>query len=245
MLLQVPRRTALGGPPLIRLLTRLADLDVAESGQSLPDRLGHWLGWTDALALAGVLNAREPAALPPADDTDDARECARVRAALCKAIAEDGVYAAPPAGPGRAARPARHILPPDDYATYRQRYVALQRTMATALANLRSRLRVALAARASERARLAMTDAVMERVLGARESSLFAVVPVLLERRFVHLREAEQAALAQAQAEGRPAPVEPGSWLAAFRADMRDVLLAELDVRFLPVEGLLAALHDR
>ena len=41
-----------------------------------------------------------------------------------------------------------------------------------------------------------------------------------------------------------PAPaITAGAWLDTFRADMRAVLLAELDVRFQPVEGLLAALR--
>ncbi|MGN6455884.1 MAG: DUF3348 domain-containing protein [Achromobacter mucicolens] len=41
-----------------------------------------------------------------------------------------------------------------------------------------------------------------------------------------------------------PAPaITAGAWLDTFRADMRAVLLAELDVRLQPVEGLLAALR--
>jgi hypothetical protein len=39
------------------------------------------------------------------------------------------------------------------------------------------------------------------------------------------------------------AAVTPGAWLDTFRADMRAVLLAELDVRLQPVDGLLAALR--
>ncbi|MVW70916.1 DUF3348 domain-containing protein [Bordetella sp. 15P40C-2] len=39
-------------------------------------------------------------------------------------------------------------------------------------------------------------------------------------------------------------PPVPG-WLATFRKDMRSVLLAELDIRLQPIEGLLAALRDR
>ncbi|MFD1560372.1 DUF3348 domain-containing protein [Paraburkholderia silviterrae] len=37
----------------------------------------------------------------------------------------------------------------------------------------------------------------------------------------------------------------PGAWLDMFRKDVQSVLLAELDVRFQPVEGLLAALRAR
>ncbi|WP_354177481.1 DUF3348 domain-containing protein [Burkholderia plantarii] len=41
---------------------------------------------------------------------------------------------------------------------------------------------------------------------------------------------------------GAPAPL---AWLDTFRKDLQSVLLAELEVRFQPVEGLLAALHAR
>ncbi|WP_345816018.1 DUF3348 domain-containing protein [Paraburkholderia sp. PREW-6R] len=40
-----------------------------------------------------------------------------------------------------------------------------------------------------------------------------------------------------------PRVVRPGAWLEVFRKDMQSVLLAELDVRFQPVEGLLDALR--
>jgi hypothetical protein len=78
-------------------------------------------------------------------------------------------------------------------------------------------------------AKLAMVDTVMERVVGAREQSLLASVPALLETHFEHLRQAHEHA--------------PGAWLTQFRKDMQAVLLAELDIRFEPVEGLLAALR--
>ena len=92
-------------------------------------------------------------------------------------------------------------------------------------------------------ARLATVDAVMERVLGAREQSLLETVPSLLEVHFGRLRQAEETRLANAQAAGEPATVKPGTWLSVFRKDMQSVLLAELDIRFQPIEGLLAALR--
>ncbi|WP_175224840.1 DUF3348 family protein, partial [Achromobacter ruhlandii] len=55
------------------------------------------------------------------------------------------------------------------------------------------------------------------------------------------------AAPAQAAACAAPQPAlsapTPGAWLETFRKDMRSVLLAELDVRLQPVEGLLATLR--
>ncbi|NIF42246.1 DUF3348 domain-containing protein, partial [Burkholderia sp. Tr-862] len=106
--------------------------------------------------------------------------------------------------------------------------------------------------RSSGMARLAALDAIMERVLGARERSLLSAVPALLGTRFERLRDAERQALADAQAAadagadgGAPsaAVIVPSTWLESFRDEMRSILLAELEVRFQTVDGLLAALR--
>jgi hypothetical protein len=105
-----------------------------------------------------------------------------------------------------------------------------------------------LAARTPAMARLAVIDAVMERALSERERNLLASVPGLLAGHFERLRAAEEQALATAEtaeASEDAAPVTPGAWLDVFRKDMQSVLLAELEVRFQPVEGLLAALRTR
>ena len=55
--------------------------------------------------------------------------------------------------------------------------------------------------------------------------------PTLLGRHFDRLKQAKADA--------------PGdAWLATFRRDLQDVLLAELDVRFHPIDALLAALRS-
>lgn len=240
-MVQVPQRTGFSGPTLVRLLTRLTEVDAPESRQSLSDRLSHWLGWTDAIALSAALNG-EPPAVPrgqPADGSAEAQECERVRATLIEAIAGKGKGAA---ARNRARAPARPAPRDEDveYTEYRQRYQALQQTMENTIAVLRGRLRAALAARAPALTRLAVVDAIMERSLGARERTLLAAVPTLLERHFERLR---QAALAGPHEAGDAPPPQPGAWLATFGRDMRSVLLAELDIRLQPVEGLLAALR--
>jgi hypothetical protein len=69
-------------------------------------------------------------------------------------------------------------------------------------------------------------------VLSPREQGALALVPTLLGRHFERLRDASDR------------PDTSGPWLPLFRKDMQTVLLAELDVRFQPVEGLLAALRS-
>jgi Protein of unknown function (DUF3348) len=130
-----------------------------------------------------------------------------------------------------------------DYPVFRQRYLSMQQAMETGIGNLRGRLREKLAATTLAMTQLAEVDAVMERALSPRERSLLAAVPGLLGGHFERLRQAEQKTLADAQAPGDAPAITPGAWLAVFRKDMQSVLLAELELRFQPVEGLLAALR--
>ncbi|SMG51064.1 DUF3348 domain-containing protein [Paraburkholderia susongensis] len=268
-MLQAPQRTALSGPALVRLLARLADVDAVESKQSLSDRLSQWLGWTDAIALSSALNGSPPAAAAGARSFGRAEEdeCARVRNSLASAIAGDSVFAVARRRGSAQAAPRGSVETQADYAVFRQRYLALQQSMETAIGTLRGRLRALLAARTPAFARLAVVDAVMERALSERERTLLAAVPGLLGGHFERLRdaaaqqslaEAEVHAATEAEAEAaatstdpsRPAattahaaPLTQDTWLNVFRKDMQSVLLAELDVRFQPVEGLLAALR--
>ena len=216
-------RTGFDGAALVRLLSRLTGAGVREPRQVTADGLSQWFGWTDAISLSAALNGN-PAApasnargTPAASPTAEETECRRVRAALTTAIAEDSIFVAAPTGD---ATP--------DFAPFRQRYLARQQAMDAGIAPLRGRLRARLAAQSPDMARLAAVDVVMEQVLGAQERSLLAGVPALLDKHFRQLRQAA-----------------PDAWLDVFRRDARDVLLAELDLRFQPVEGLLEALRTR
>ncbi|WP_316375624.1 DUF3348 domain-containing protein [Burkholderia anthina] len=259
-MVQASPRPALSGPTLVRLLARLADADVAESRQTLSDRLSQWLGWTDAITLSSALNASPPGVAAGVRGYDAERDCARVRHDLAQAI----TAASRPRARRRPGDPPPPAADTADFADFRQRYLTLQQDMETAIGQLRGRLRVALAARSSGMARLATLDTIMERVLGARERSLLSAIPALLGTRFARLRDAERQALDDAEAAAAAAPdadasapadegaaadtptvaaIVPGAWLDTFRDEMQSILLAELEVRFQTVDGLLAALR--
>ncbi|MDH6169079.1 hypothetical protein M2282_004243 [Variovorax boronicumulans] len=221
-MVQVSRRTGFTGSALIRLLARLTDIEVPEPRQAFADRLSQWLGWTDAISLSAALNggvAPASSGVRSAGNPEE-RECNRVRAALASAIAQDMQG---------AARDATA-----DFAACRRRYHARQQAMQSSIGPLRGRMRSTLATRSPDMARLAAVDVVMEQVLGAQEHRLLATVPAMLEKHFERLRQADT------DTEG-----EPGAWLGVFRKDMNDVLLAEMEIRFQPVEGLLEALRAR
>jgi hypothetical protein len=213
-------RTPVPGPPFIRLLAALADRNAPRTGPDLSDRLSQWIDWTRAVALSRALDGRLPAPgeAEPAHLDVLAAECARLRAALVETISQ----------PSEAGRPV-----PVDAIAYRQRCLTVQRAMLSATGRLRGQLRDRLAAEPGELPRLAEVDAVMEQALSPREQQLLASVPALLGAHFERLRE-----------DAGSSEVDPDSgWLQIFRKDMQAVLLAELDVRFHPIEGLLAALR--
>lgn len=258
------RRTDFTGPALIRLLARLQEAQLPESQQAFADRLSHWLGWTDAIALSAALQGGPGlASAPPADAHPlpagaEEGECARVRAALTRSIAEDNLFVTAPPEPPKA--PARGMYvrgaayeppapPPPaaneaDFTPYRLRYQARQQAMDAGIGALRERLRAGVAARPGDAARLAALDTVMEQVLGEQERRLLGALPNVLEKHYQRLRRQHQQALADAAAES-PTPAQPqhSGWLYQFGQDAQTMLQSELDIRFKPVEGLLEALR--
>lgn len=212
---KAPYRPPVPGPAFIRLLAGFADGPLPANSPDISDRLSQWVDWNRAVALSRALDGRLPAVPADAPRFDAAEQAECVR---IRSVLAESIVAAP--DPRRA--PAADA---DDYTAHRQRCVSLQRSMQAATGRLRGRLRDMLCQASPELARLAEVDAVMEQTLSPREQSLLATVPALLGQHFERLRAA--------------------ALLARFHQDMQDVLLAELDVRFQPIEGLLAALRPR
>jgi len=257
----VTDRTGVTGSALLRLLHRLAG---SESGpdathllnntpRDFAEQLADWLRWTEAIRFSAALDARPhwPARAPDearADPADglDAAEARQVRDTLAAAIAEDA----------RAVAAMTQVLAPldpksatADAAICRQRYASRQHAMGQSIARLRERLRERMAQRSPELARLAAVDSVLEDILGSQEQRLLAPLPGLLGRRFERLQRADDAAAARdaaaaAGALGLSAATSQGRrWLPAFSQDMQALLLAELEIRFHPVQGLVEALR--
>lgn len=224
--MESPARAQAHGPALIRLLARIGGSGAAPSPHALSARLAQWVEWPQAVALSAALDARPAAADDGRPAPGDDGEYARVRAALVRAIEGDRAFATADAD----------AVPPDA-AFHRQRYLALQQMMEAEIGHLRGRLRNRLAKHATDVARLAAIDAVIERALGRQERALLAPVPDLVGLHFERLRQAAQEALGATAA-------PPVAWLHRFHHDMRQLLLAELDFRLQPAQGLQAALRS-
>ncbi len=228
-------RTRFNSAGLVRLLAELAVAEVADTKQDFAARLSEWLDLKDALALYSALNSA--AARPAARAMPAAllrAELARARATLGAAVTAGADLPTPLAN----ATPAEAA----DFAPFHRHYLAHQRAMAAGIAPLRAAVRTALGRHSAALGQLAALDAVMEQALAAREANLLATVPVLLGKRFAQLLEAHRQAREAAQPDDPAQWMQAGGWLARFCADMQRVLLAELELRLLPVAGLLAAL---
>ncbi|MCD9088496.1 DUF3348 domain-containing protein [Stenotrophomonas sp. SY1] len=233
------QRAPVLGPAFIRLLARLKDDAASHTAPDVSERLAQWFDWNRAITLSRALDNPPPeapqgAAFSPAQDA----ECARTRSALSDAIHAD-IDLSPP----RNAPPVE-TLAQAEFAPYRQHYLKRQRAMQTSTGNLRGRLRDMLARQSAAKARLAEVDAVMEATLSPREHALLSNVPALLGLHFERLYNSNTIPAPDADPSETPTAAT-GPWLATFRQDLRIALLAELDVRFHPIEGLLAALRTR
>lgn len=221
-----PRRTPITGSAFIRSLVALNGAHAATPQDDFAQRVTQWFGWTHTFTLSAALS-EVPAAVAANDKaatSADEREFARVKAALVKFI----------------------TAPPTDmlaeFTSCRRRYIACQQAMESQIGPLRRRLRATLAASGVPRlVKLAKLDGVMDEVVGAQERVLLASVPGLLQPRFDQLRKAGEPKAAQADTTAAaPEPSPPGPWFNHFLQDMRALLLAELDLRLQPAEGLLA-----
>lgn len=208
---------------LVRLVTRLAAVDVAPPAQTLAERLGDWLGWTDAIALSATLgDAGATPAMPAMLTAPTASRAAaalqrlvRARSALVRSAGEAGAFA---------------LAPATDAAELRRHLQARQRALEAGVAGLRTQVRGTLASHGGALRQLALLDAALEGALVGRERVSLALLPSLLERRWTRLRQAHAEAADTA-------------WCGAFAADVQAVLRAELELRLQPVDGLLDALR--
>lgn len=243
---QAAPRTRFNSAGLVRLLAELAVAEVADPKQDFAARLGEWLDLKDALALYSALHAIPPESASRAMPAAFLRaELVRVRAALTAGITADTAQSVGSALALPTPLPSDTAETAADFAPFHRYYVAHQRAMAASIGPLRAAVRTALGRHSSALRQLAGLDAVMEQALAAREASLLATVPALLGKRFAHLHESHQRARDAAQADDPARWMDPGGWLARFCVELQRVLLAELELRLMPVVGLLAALETK
>ncbi len=206
------------GPTIIRQLAHVAGTPLPASSPSVPDRLSEWFDWNRAVALQSALDGRLP---PAADnvqafDAEQQADCARRREELATSIEH-----------------MEALLADADLEACCRHYLSTQRSLQAAAGRLRGRLRDMLVQAGPAQARLAEVDALLEQVLGPRESFLLARIPQVLKQ------QADRAG--DTAGTGTPAATTPPH--SAFVRHLQALLRSELELRFHPIDGLLAALR--
>lgn len=220
-------RSHFSSSTLVSLLASWVQVDARAPRQDIAERLSMWLNVGDAITLHAAHQAiRVPAATVAASaHAQLADACQQVHAALASTLVSVPL-------PEGAVADAT-------FAPYHQRYLDLQRHMSLRTEALREQVRQALAQASPKLAQLAALDAVMEQALGAREQKLLASVPVLLEQRFGQL-----CPQSPSEDDALPLAGPAANGLSVFVQDMRAVLLAELDVRMQPIQGMVEAFNS-
>jgi hypothetical protein len=131
------------------------------------------------------------------------------------------------------------------YEPYRKFYAGRQETLAIKIYHLRSKMADAISGASPELAQLASLDKGVGDALSVQSQQIFAVIPNLLGRRFKHLLDAHWHELPNSPAASDLEPwMKSGGWISGFCGEMQEMLLAELEIRLLPVLGLIEAFSD-
>lgn len=242
-------RASLNTSRLIRFLNELAVSDAETPPQHLAERLGRFLDFSDAITLSAAHDqlAKRAFEHAPTEKEFVEQEFLQVRNTLVTSIIRSCTQ----------AENARTKLPviktqgvfevAATYDLFHRFYATHQQNIDTSARSLRANLRNAIAGTSPQLQQLVALDAAFDEILWERSRRLFAGIPRLLEKRYLHLFKAHQETLAkqalakEAQEDDRTRWQQPGGWLDRFCKEMQGLLLAELDVRLQPALGLVEA----
>lgn len=197
------------------------------------ERLGQLIDLSDSIAISethGTGAARSFRA-GTASAEDITGEFQRVRDSIVRSVTRS---CTPGGGPSRIKMPQRSDLDFEAPATaadpYLKFYSAQQREIAHRVHNLTARIREDVAGLSPAMARLVAVDTALANTLAAHTRQYFAEVPALLARHFEQVLQDN--------------PGLPEKVLEQFCAQLRELLLAEIETRLLPALGLIEAINQ-
>lgn len=228
--------------PGSRLIRFLAELDAAEEQVPHPrfvQRLGQLIDLSDAMTLSETLRHSAPvaAATEGSSDWQPEGEFLRVRTNLVKGIM--GSFARDEAHSRiRLPEPGQFSANPNEarHEPYVRFYRAHQREMELRVKGLQVRAREYALRFPGQLSRLAELDRVLAETFAVRTRQCFAVLPALVGSRYrLLLPEQDQSQMEAVEQAG----------LEQLQVEIRGLLLAELDTRLLPVQGLVEAIAEQ
>ena len=225
------------------MLVELAVSDAEVSHQHFAQRLGQLIDLSDSVNISRVHAQHSATSFTASTTSEEAitAEFLQVRNAIVASIIksfEEGT------GLRRIKLPRPGLEPPADaasgYEPYGRFYASHQREMDSKIQQLRKQVREAAQGASAELAQLVVLDEALCNTLTVHSRSFFAAIPGLLARRYAHLLN--EYTVARESPQGNS-----GSWpelLELFCQNMQNLLLAEVEARLLPTQGLIEALHS-
>ena len=251
-MIQTSSSTLLNRSRLVGLLTELSNSKLNSTEYNLAERLGHLIGLSGSIELAQALRKLPNGSnVSPIDYNEDLQEeILSSRQKMIQRVTESFDHE-----PGElqnkvpTANVAIRAAALLTYDPYQRFYNTYQVELGVEVQNLRNKVRQNLSGLSAQLTQLAELDKTLESSLAVHNRKLFSVTPKLLSQRFKFLLHDFQQKQAEEDISNTPENqleqwLMPGAWLDIFYRDMRELLLAEFDVRLQPVFGLLEALNE-
>ncbi len=230
-----------GRSRLARVLSNFSEQNLLTPESNLAERLGHLVGVSGSMNLARGLKM-----LPQSSATGARPDYQEVQKTLLdgrSAIVANIVrgFRAEPSAESQNTLPSvasgLRVEALKSFEPYQRFYTTHQIEMAVAIKSLRQQIRQSLTSTSCGMHQLAALDMLIEESLETHIRKLFNTLPKVLEKQFIRCRE-KYPDLATWSG-------EDNEWLQPFFQDMRELLLAEFDIRFQPLLGLLEALQEQ
>jgi len=245
----------LHGTRLVRFLSELAVSDVEFSHENFSERLGRLIDFGESMRLS-ALHDKLPGMhfeAGPISCESLKEEVLRLRMSLVQSVVRSFASVS---GAGRIKLPTLNAATPFDklatFEPYHRFYAAHQREFETRIQTLQLGIRQKVSGVSKELAQLAALDEAVRDTLSIHSRKQLAVIPQLLGKRFDLLwreyqshQEGSAPAVSEDQSEQEILKTwtRPDGWLHRFFKEMQGLLLAELELRLLPVLGLVEAVN--
>lgn len=244
---------SLEGSRLVRFLNNLDVSNAELFNKDFAERISQLIGLHKSLALSGLPLQMARLRYEPRSVNAEAvqQECLRVNQELMESLIASF---SPGSGSARVQFPGTREDASEEqlqsFELYVQFYNARQRQIEQKLQHLLSYVRDAAAGFSPRLAQLVMLETSLGEAIAGYDRQCFASVPKLLQGHFEELRqehneqqspsEQRQIDLNDTEATINVAP----QWAQQFGGDMRELLLAELELRLLPILGLVEAFDE-
>ncbi len=247
------------GTRLIRCLSQMSVSEVSFTQTQFSERLGRLIDIRESMKLSTFHDSLQKVMVEPNENniinTSPKEEVLRIRLLLVKSIVESFIASD---NKSRTELPTLKAgLSLEQLATfdlYQRFYLSHQRDFEYKIQRLQFRVRDLMSLMSTDMAKLSAIDEVIRDTLQAHTRKHLSVIPKLLAKRFDFLLQEYLAQDSDANEEikqNQPNDeilqkwTQANTWLNQFLKEMQELLLAELELRLLPVLGLLEAIDEQ